>query len=232
MTFIPSNTIRVKAKDKPWCNTKLKQLIRKRNRAFKRYQRTKRPEHFDIYCSLRNTTLAENRRLKFRYDSNLQNSLSNNTSSVNFWHVAKNLMEDKSSFSIPTLVGNDGTLSSEPLLKANSFNEFFAKQCCPADDLTHEVPGGLPQYTRDSLCDVEFDLIKIYEDLLALNVTKATGPDLIGNRILKSCAAPLAKPLQILFQCSMASALYPSAWKDSHVIPVHKKRQSSIREKL
>jgi hypothetical protein len=88
--FIPSNIITVNPKDKPWCNNKLKQLIKKRNRAFSRYQRTKRPDHFDIYRSLRNLTLAENRRLKVKYDNDIQSSPSNaKNKNSNFWHLAR-----------------------------------------------------------------------------------------------------------------------------------------------
>ena len=218
-------------KDKPWCNSRLKQLIRKRNRAFKRFQRTKRPEHFDIYRSLRNQTLTENRRLKFKYDNSVQNSLLNSsTRNANFWHLTKSLMDDKTLFSVPTLIGHDGTLISEPSTKANSFNEYFAKQCCPTDGAINDEPEGLNQFVNDSLDILEINDIDIYEDLLALDTTKATGPDLIGNRILKMCAAPLARPLQIIFQCSLETAEFPSIWKNSHVIPVHKKGSRQLVE--
>jgi hypothetical protein len=202
----------------------LKQLIRKRNRAFKRYQKTKRPEHFEVYRSLRNSTLAVNRRLKFKYDNDIQTSLSNEINKItNFWHLAKNLMGDMTSFSIPTLVNQDGSLTSDPIQKANSFNEFFAQQCCLCEEAINTDPSGLPQFTQDCLCDIEIDVINIYECLLDLDVSKATGPDLIGNRILKNCATPLARPLQLLFEHSLNTEQFPSIWKNSHVIPIHKK---------
>ena len=55
-----------------------------------------------------------------------------------------------------------------------------------------------------------------------LNINKATGPDQIGNRILKESSRVLAEPLSKLFNICIRSGIFPSSWKRAHVIPLHK----------
>jgi hypothetical protein len=125
------------------------------------------------------------------------------------------------------MIDQAGSLLSESLQKANCFNDYFAKQCSLSDMASYEEPESLLQFIQDSLSVIDFDLINIYEDL-SLDVSKATGPDLIGNRILKNCAAPLAMPLQLLLKILLDQEQFPSIWKDSNVIPVHKKSSRQL----
>jgi hypothetical protein len=59
--------------------------------------------------------------------------------------------------------------------------------------------------------------------MLKLDPSKATGPDGIGNKVLKECASCLAVPLAKLFRYSFSRGQFPAAWKLASVVPVHKK---------
>ncbi len=59
--------------------------------------------------------------------------------------------------------------------------------------------------------------------LKGLDISKATGPDGIGNRLLKECADSLAIPLTDIYNKSMNDMIFPSEWKLSHISPVYKK---------
>ena len=63
-----------------------------------------------------------------------------------------------------------------------------------------------------------------------LNVSKATGPDGIGNKVLKDCADSLAIPLTDLFNKSMNDGIFPDSWKISHISPVYKKAFRYLKE--
>ena len=56
--------------------------------------------------------------------------------------------------------------------------------------------------------------------LISLQSNKASGPDDIGPRILKNCAASLATPLCHLFLLSLSSKTIPVNWKLHKIIPV------------
>ena len=56
---------------------------------------------------------------------------------------------------------------------------------------------------------------------------KATGPDQIGNRLLKATCKTISKPLCILFNLSLETKCFPECWKIANVIPLYKKGEAS-----
>ena len=59
--------------------------------------------------------------------------------------------------------------------------------------------------------------------LTQLSVQKATGPDGIGNWVLKHCSNTLCKPLTVLLNKSLADGVFPRTWELTNVSPVYKK---------
>ena len=66
-----------------------------------------------------------------------------------------------------------------------------------------------------------------YQALISLQPNKASGPDNIGPRILKNCAAPLTTPVHHLFMLSLNSHSIPGDWKQHTIIPVYKSGDKS-----
>jgi hypothetical protein len=62
-----------------------------------------------------------------------------------------------------------------------------------------------------------------YKILNNLDPSKATGPDGIGNRLLKEAAIAISEPLSKLFQISLNQGIYPTLWKQASVTALHKK---------
>ena len=56
---------------------------------------------------------------------------------------------------------------------------------------------------------------------------KASGPDLLNNKILKELADVIAAPLTDRFNSSLLRATVPEIWKQANVTPVHKKDSKS-----
>ena len=63
--------------------------------------------------------------------------------------------------------------------------------------------------------------------LKSLDPSKATGPDGIGNRILKTLSNSLAPSLTTLYNKSLTNGKYPSPWKIANITPLHKKNEQS-----
>ena len=55
------------------------------------------------------------------------------------------------------------------------------------------------------------------------NSSKAVGPDGIWGKVLKKCAASLAKTLTLLFNKSLVTGCIPDDWKLALIVPVHEK---------
>ncbi len=64
---------------------------------------------------------------------------------------------------------------------------------------------------------------EVYEALTKLNTKKATGPDNIGNLLLKRCAPSISRVLTRIFNLSLSLGEFPQSWKIANIVPIHKK---------
>ena len=53
-------------------------------------------------------------------------------------------------------------------------------------------------------------------------MTKATGTDSIGPRLLKIAAAEIADSVTFICNCSINQSLFPDKWKDAKIFPLLK----------
>ena len=63
----------------------------------------------------------------------------------------------------------------------------------------------------------------IKQEIDQLNSSKSFGPFSIPVKLLKILKEYLAKPLEILFNCSFATGVVPKSFKQAQVIPIFKK---------
>ena len=87
----------------------------------------------------------------------------------------------------------NGELISDNLKKANLFNDYFIKQSS-IDKFNVRIPY-LPRFCNTNIPTKTVESSKVFKILNILNINKATGPDQIGNRILKESSRVLAEPL-------------------------------------
>ena len=64
----------------------------------------------------------------------------------------------------------------------------------------------------------------IFQKLLALNPTKATGPDGIPGWLLKENTDIFAIPVMSIINCSFLESRLPPSWKEADIVPVPKQK--------
>ena len=103
--------------------------------------------------------------------------------------------------SIPPLI-IDGNLLTDGIAKCEAFNEFFSTQCnLSVPVYANEFLDIQDKIATTSISEsIYIDAVTMSEDeikniLMKLDVNKARGSDLIGNRILKECSDVLSLPL-------------------------------------
>ena len=140
--------------------------------------------------------------------------------------ISKRILDEKSERTIPPLLENDN-LVSEDDRKADIFNNYFATIAF----LDHSEPlPKLPDFqflTDARIQNIQTSELEVQRLLSKLNVHKSTGPDAIGNWVLKHCCSSLCKPLTALFNESLSVGIFPSVWKQANVCPVFKKGSKS-----
>lgn len=226
---IPNKIVRVR-RDKPWITGELRRNMRKRDRLFK-IARTKQTEHaWSRWRAQRNIVTSLNRRLK---NDNLKKKVSllleNKKDPYKYHTILKNITGFSRQDNIPPLVQGDDILSADSD-KAEAFNAYF---CAQADiELMDSHREHLKTYldthpeTLFSIDTIEVSPDEVLKVINSMDASKACGPDRLPTKILKMTAVFIAEPLSTLFNKSLASGKFPSAWKIATVKPVYKGKGS------
>ena len=67
------------------------------------------------------------------------------------------------------------------------------------------------------------NMVLVEEMLKYINTRKACGYDMLPPRFIKDSASAIAKPLTVLFNCSVDQSRYPASWKMGQITPIFKK---------
>ncbi|KAL9976713.1 hypothetical protein ACROYT_G014040 [Oculina patagonica] len=63
----------------------------------------------------------------------------------------------------------------------------------------------------------------VEEMLKDMNTLKTCGHDMLTPRLIKDSASVTARPLTVLFNCSIDQSTYPASWKMGQITPIFKK---------
>ena len=104
---------------------------------------------------------------------------------------------------------------------------------------TQKPPGELPSFNdRLGIEMIKLDICSMFESyeierrLEELDENKAFGPDDVHPRVLKNCAAAVAKPLSIIFRRSLSEGRVPELFKQANVKPIFKSGKKTRRCQL
>ena len=228
MQYIPVRTVTIRPRNKPWLSREVRLCVRLKSRLYKQYRNNPTEHHWQKYKRARNTCVSLIRKSKNDHEKKIHDQLLDPSLSLKkFWSLTKNMLGDQRIMSIPSITLND-TSFSDNTRKAELFNQYFASH----SQLPINIPDLPPfRYTTDS----KFDTIIVTEPMILnilknLNPSSATGPDELGNRVLKATASGIAFHLTILFQYCFDRCFFPDIWKCAHVTPVYKKGKRTNRE--
>lgn len=203
----------------PWYTHQLRSLRNLRNRAWKKYLISNKLDDYNSYISLYEEFQSLCRILYDSYLLKMRSSLLIDPKL--FW---KFVNSKKKSDGYPSTMKYLDVTSNSPLVICNMFSSFFKLSFCDDDfepcesNFTH-----LNSFTQSSMSDVVITVEDVLNHLLCLDNDLSSGPDGIPAFILKNCCKSLARPLTFLFQNSLKQAVFPKIWKNSFIIPIHKK---------
>ena len=223
--FIP-HSLRPGRKSSPkWFDHACSAAVSEKNRCFRIWSSSPSPDTRSAYIDARNRCSSTISKAKSSFNSKLATKLSNcPTGSRSFWSLAKSISSNFAESSFPPLVNTDGSISSQPKEKADTFASLFASNS-NLNDSGHSVPF----YPPPSLIMPSFKFFtrSVRQELCHLEADKAVGPDGIPAIVLKMCAPELAPILSRLYNLSLTSGVCPASWKTAHVFPIPKKGDRS-----
>ena len=128
---------------------------------------------------------------------------------------------------------DDGTLTTNDIEKANMLNDYFRtvaeKLIGPANEIQP-----LDAYSRDNadmltMTNIKISQKEIEEEICKLKVKKATGPDGVSARLLRSAGMSIAPSLKSVFEHSAKASKPPDQWKIARVSAAFKKGREEDR---
>lgn len=103
--------------------------------------------------------------------------------------------------------------------------ELFAKfftNVYVSDDSRYQTSQVYDNRSKIDLGSLYLSYEDVHNALKKIDVNKGNGPDIIPPIILKNCADSLAAPLQLIFNKSLSSGIFPDRWKISYISPIFK----------
>lgn len=222
---VPNYTCTIRPRDKPWMNTIVRRAIRKRDRLYKQLKHSACDRVREEYRTARNNVVSVIRDAKREYEERILHTISSeNNKSRDWWKCLNQLRGKQTDRTIPPLVVNDNVINDNTT-KANIFNDFFVSHS--TIDRSLEWDPGDPPPPEITLAPFKITSFEIFKMLSSLDTNKATGPDGIGNKLLREAAPCICNILEQIFNNSLENSTYPEDWKLAHVAPIHKKNSQS-----
>lgn len=198
-----------------WFDNHLKRLIRQKRAAHCNFKRTGSNSCHLEFLQLRKQASNYADFLFRRYVAKSEADLAGNPK--RFFGFVNNL---RKSTSLPSTMFLDDRSASSPPEMSALFASFFESVF---DGGNPPLPAGRPNVAQS--LDINFmslSLAEVFDGLLSVHVSSGPGPDKIPNQFLRASRFGITKPLWILFNKSLGCGLFPSAWKNSLVRPIHK----------
>ena len=189
-------------------------MSNRKRRAYKKARKTQNQRDWERFKQLQ----KDNRNLcKAAYSTYVNNMISDDKTKKKLFAFIKSKKADGSGVSA---LRSDGLLHSSAKEKAHILNTQFSSV------FTRENMENLPDLEAspyDPIANIEINANGVRKLMEGLNPNKASGPDKISARFLKSMAEPLAPALTTLFQASLSQGRIPQDWKSAFVTPIFKK---------
>ena len=212
---IPKKTVKSKA-DTPWMTNKIKRMIRKKKRLYKKAKKSSNKSDSKTFHDYRKSVRTLLHTEYYKYINNLLEP-ENDSSSKSFWKYIKSQKQD--SVSIGTLKDN-GNIAESAKKKA----EMFYGQFCSVftkEDMENMPDKGQSPYRV--MPTINISLNGVIGCVKRLNPRKACGPDKMPILVLKETSNEIAPILQHIFQKSLNTGEIPSDWKNANIVPIFKK---------
>ena len=204
-SIIPLRNKTVRLNERPWMNTTLKGLIRKRQKALNQKRTTE-------FKRLRNQINRQRKKFRAKYYENSVHHLKQCKPSAWWKEVKKlsgmNVIGGTSDEIVKALRTGDDLYSSDKIDLANEINNTFLAPMSRYAPLS-SAPRQHPIQPAQSDTVITVTPNAVFQNLLKLNPKKAHGPDGIPSWLLKENADLLAGPIAAILNCSYRECTLP-----------------------
>ena len=194
-------------------------------------------ELWDRYKKLRNSVNNRVKQDEIRYKRSKVQECQDCPSKT--WKLAKKFMEWNSPgppSQLEVMENNDIKMYSKARDIAKIMNEFFIRKVKTIVERLRNVPANLSgcrrimQGKNISLSMRYVTVNKVRKLLSSLKITASTAIDQLDNFAVRIAADQLAGPLHHVISLSIMQQKFPTSWKFTKIVPLHKKNSALHRE--
>ncbi|XP_078585907.1 uncharacterized protein LOC144867713 [Branchiostoma floridae x Branchiostoma japonicum] len=195
--------------------------MRKRDKLYTIARKTNTEEAWSKFKACRKCVKQRVRKAHSVYKADfLEENIQENPKA--FWNYIKSLKQDSTSIAS---VRHQGVLTSDPKEKAEALGDQFSS-VFTKEDLDTRPTLGNPVTPPNS--QLHISVAGVAKQLSDLNPNKATGPDGLHPRLLKTVSTQIAPVLQSIFTQSLATGDVPEDWRSSNISPIFRKGDKSL----
>jgi hypothetical protein len=229
----PIKEVRLKQRSEPWITSEILESIRKRDKLFHEFKKSRKVAIYSEFKKIRNKTQKMVHSAKSNYFSSKVEENKNKPKKL--WESLKALGPSNKSKAKTSNIGLniDGNICFDKPKVAEKFNMFFTSV---ASALVEKLPTGtgeygekfIREYYKNSVPEGGFILQLVTEEditkmLLNINMGKATGLDNLPAKFLKDGSRFLAPPITHIINLTLHHGKIPQDIKDARVVPLYKK---------
>lgn len=213
-----------------WITSALLKSVSRKNEMFKMLQ--KNPNNLELkkqYTDYKNKLTNLIKKAKQDYYQNVINENKSNTKRL--WKVVKEITKsDQKLKNISSLKKENNEIIIDEKGIADEFNKTFTNM---GKNLAQKIQirkksSFNKRYTMKSLVLLPTDSQEVKNIIFQLKNNKSPGADNLKAETLKLIALYLTQPLVFIFNECMRLGFWPSAFKDSLIIPVFKKGECTV----
>ena len=200
---LPTKSIKIYANNRPWMTSELRKEIVDKHKAFGK----------DDYKEKQKTLNRQLKAAKTKYKNKVE-GLFRSHDVREAWRGLRVLTGMEQRQKDPAILQEPGS--------ADRLNRFYARfDCKDFNSELGECRSRLIEAPPGDICGVTVDAVN--KVLGNIKARKATGPDGISGKLIKSCRKSLLNIIHVIFELSLSTSTYPSIWKVGEIVPVSKK---------
>ena len=230
--YAPYKTIRVRATQKPWIDRNLIKLSNYKNSMFRKAVNPNDNYSWNEYQILRNDVHNIFRNAKRNYYRTKVSRMPQNSHEIHT--IFKELLPRSRAVPIEKVTVNENEITNSTEI-AQKFNSFFANigkeinsELEPIRnrnrnlDLVNLMENARHDHIHQPLTLNPVEDSDIAKMLQKLDIKKSSGPDGIGNDILKLLAPLITNSLTDIINTSIKTGKFPTDWKRASILPIFK----------
>lgn len=209
----PIMTVKVSKPKSPWITDVIKIMIRERNKLLTKFKKTKQPDHWEAYKTMRNYVVNAIRQEKQAY----LNNICRTGDSKQIWNTLDrlNIHSKANKLDLP-----------QNLSDVEQINNFFTSGMNFNLPISVET---INKYNTSRLGDNFFTFREITENdiFIALKSlkTNCSGHEGLTRQMINICCPFIVPYLCHIFNSCLASGYFPKSWKKAIVLPLPKVNQ-------